>query len=70
MTTHVTPHGLTDPSLLRTASYVDGQWLAWAGGERLVVHNPSTGDVLADLPAVGAAETRVAIEAAQRALPA
>ncbi len=70
MATHVTLHGLTDPSLLKTASYVDGQWLTWAGGERLVVRNPSTGDVLADLPAVGGGETRVAIEAAQRALPA
>ncbi|MEU0312104.1 NAD-dependent succinate-semialdehyde dehydrogenase [Nocardioides sp. NPDC006273] len=69
-TTSLPSLGLNDPSLFRTSSYVDGQWLAWAGGPRLVVDNPSTGETLADIPAAGAAETAAAIEAADRALTA
>jgi succinate-semialdehyde dehydrogenase / glutarate-semialdehyde dehydrogenase len=62
--------GLADPSLVRSSSYVDGQWLTRDGGERLVVHNPSTGEPIADLSSAGAEETQLAVEAAQRALPA
>jgi succinate-semialdehyde dehydrogenase/glutarate-semialdehyde dehydrogenase len=62
--------GLADPSLVRSCSYIDGQWLTRDGGERLVVHNPSTGELIADLPSAGADETQLAVEAAQRALPA
>ena len=63
-------HGLADPSLSRSSSYVDGQWLTRDGGERLVVHNPSTGEPIADLPSSGADEAQLAVAAAQRALPA
>jgi len=70
VTTQRSSLGLADPSLFRSSSYVDGQWLTRDGGERLVVHNPSTGDPIADLPSAGADETQLAVEAAQRALPA
>ena len=70
MTTQRSSLGLADPSLVRSASYVDGQWLTCDGGERLVVHNPSTGEPIVDLPSAGADETQLAVEAAQRALPA
>ncbi len=70
MTTQRSSLGLADPSLVRSASYVDGQWLTRDGGERLVVHNPSTGEPIVDLPSAGADETQLAVEAAQRALPA
>ncbi|WP_455569056.1 NAD-dependent succinate-semialdehyde dehydrogenase [Streptomyces griseoruber] len=59
---------LDDPSLLKTAAYVDGTWITTAG--TLAVHNPSTGDLLAEVPLLDAAQTTAAIEAAHRALPA
>jgi succinate-semialdehyde dehydrogenase/glutarate-semialdehyde dehydrogenase len=70
VTTQRSSLGLADPSLVRSASYVDGQWLTRDGGERLVVHNPSTCEPIVDLPSAGADETQLAVEAAQRALPA
>jgi succinate-semialdehyde dehydrogenase/glutarate-semialdehyde dehydrogenase len=56
---------LNDPSLLRTQAYVDGKWIDGAG--RIEVRNPATGDLVASVPRLGAAETRAAIEAADRA---
>lgn len=61
---------LSDPSLLRQENCVDGQWVSAAGGATLTVKNPATGELVGTVPAMGAAETRRAIEAAQRAYPA
>ncbi len=59
---------LSDPSLLPAAGYVNGKWVdAAAGGATFEVNNPSTGDVIATLPDLGAAETRQAIDAAYEA---
>jgi succinate-semialdehyde dehydrogenase/glutarate-semialdehyde dehydrogenase len=59
---------LKDKDLLPAAAYVGGQWLAEAqSGETFEVTNPSTGAVLATLPNVGVAETRLAIDAAEAA---
>jgi len=59
---------LKDPSLLRQQCYIDGRWV---DGERhIVVNNPATGERVAQVPQFGAEETRQAIEAANRALPA
>jgi succinate-semialdehyde dehydrogenase/glutarate-semialdehyde dehydrogenase len=55
--------------LLLTRAYVDAAWLDADGGETFDVSNPATGEVLASVPRMGAAETRRAIVAAQRALP-
>ena len=54
-------------SLIRSQCYVDGQWI---GEPKLPVTNKATGDVIAKVPSLGEAETRAAIEAANRALPA
>lgn len=59
---------LDDPSLLRTAAYVDGTWITTDA--TLAVHNPSTGDLLAEVPMLDRAPTAAAIDAAHRALPA
>ena len=56
--------------LLRRQAFVDGSWIDADSGATFPVHNPATGEVVADVPRLGAAETRRAIEAAQRALPA
>jgi len=56
---------LKDPSLIREACFIDG---AWVEGERtFAVKNPATGEVLAHVPDMGAAETERAIAAAKAA---
>jgi len=61
---------LADPGLLRQANYIDGKWIGADNGATLAVNNPATGDLVGEVPAMGAAETKRAIEAAQRAYPA
>ncbi|MEZ5101127.1 MAG: NAD-dependent succinate-semialdehyde dehydrogenase [Thermoleophilia bacterium] len=62
--------GLRDGALFRTQAYVDGAWVDADSGATFDVTNPATGAVIASVPRLGAAETRRAIEAAQRAFPA
>ncbi|MEG9884900.1 MAG: NAD-dependent succinate-semialdehyde dehydrogenase [Hyphomicrobiales bacterium] len=53
---------LNDQSLFKDKCYLDGEWI---GGEKTFdVLNPATGEVLASAPDLGAAETRLAIDAA------
>ncbi|WP_242915062.1 NAD-dependent succinate-semialdehyde dehydrogenase [Brevundimonas pishanensis] len=54
--------------LLRQQAFIDGQWVDADGGETITVTNPATGDVLGTVPNMGAAETRRAIEAADKAM--
>ena len=61
---------LKDPSLFRQQAYIDGAWLDADGGETLKVNNPASNEILGAVPKMGATETRRAIEAAERALPA
>jgi succinate-semialdehyde dehydrogenase/glutarate-semialdehyde dehydrogenase len=61
---------LNDPQLLRAHCLIDGQWVEADNRKRVDVDNPATGAVLGSVPDAGAAETRRAIEAAERALPA
>ena len=61
---------LRDPTLFRQANCIDGKWVEADNGKTIVVKNPATGEVVGEVPAMGAAETRRAIEAAHRALPA
>ncbi|MBF6987876.1 NADP-dependent succinate-semialdehyde dehydrogenase [Cupriavidus sp. IK-TO18] len=59
---------LQDSSLLRQQCYIDGRWTD--GERRIDVTNPATGERVGQVPQLGAEETRQAIEAANRALPA
>jgi succinate-semialdehyde dehydrogenase/glutarate-semialdehyde dehydrogenase len=61
---------LNDPSLLRQQGFIDGQWAQADGGARFAVRDPASGLVLAEVADMGSAQTRLAIEAAARALPA
>ncbi len=61
---------LKDPSLLRQQCYIDGKWTDADSGETIEVTNPANDEVIATVPKMGADETRVAIEAANRAWPA
>ena len=59
---------LRDPDLFREAILIDGEWLQADSGETLEVRNPATGALVGRVPRAGAAETRRAIEAAERAM--
>src|SRR3989475_470217 len=61
---------LRDSRLFREAGYVDGGWLAPTAQGAIAVDNPATGDIIGTVPKLGRAETRAAIDAAARALPA
>jgi len=61
---------LKDEKLFRQQCYVDGQWADADSRETIVVSNPATGAAVGTIPRMGAAETRRAVEAADRALPA
>ncbi len=61
---------LRDPDLFRQANYVDGAWIQADDGKTIEVRNPANGELVGVVPALGAAETRRAIEAAHAALPA
>ncbi len=61
------PLPLKDPTLFRQANYIDGKWVQADNGRTIVVKNPATGEPIGEVPAMGAAETRRAIEAAHRA---
>jgi succinate-semialdehyde dehydrogenase/glutarate-semialdehyde dehydrogenase len=60
---------LQDSSLLRQLCVIDGAWVAADSGATLDVRNPATGELVGTVPRAGRAETRRAIEAAERALP-
>ena len=61
---------LQDPTLFRQQCYVDGHWLDARSGRRIDVVNPADGQTIGTVPAFSGAETRAAIEAANRAFPA
>jgi succinate-semialdehyde dehydrogenase/glutarate-semialdehyde dehydrogenase len=61
---------LADSKLFREACYIDGAWVRAKSGATIAVDNPATGEVVGTVPKCGAAETREAIEAADRAWPA
>ena len=60
---------LKDRALLRQQAYIDGAWVDADGGATREVTNPATGERLGTVPDMAAAETRRAIEAAQKAFP-
>jgi succinate-semialdehyde dehydrogenase/glutarate-semialdehyde dehydrogenase len=68
--TITSPLTLQDPKLFRQACYIDGAWVEAAGHAAIAVDNPATGEILGNVPKLGRAETRGAIEAAARAFPA
>jgi len=54
--------------LVETAAFIDGLWIE--ADATFEVTNPADGSVIAQVADLGAAETRIAIEAAHRAFPA
>ena len=70
MLNQTSPLPLKDATLLRQANYLDGKWVDAESGRTMAVKNPATGEVVGEVPVMGTAETRRAIEAAARAFPA
>src|SRR5688572_22403893 len=60
---------LRDMSLFREQAFVGGRWESAGNGQVKQVFNPATGQLIGTIPNLGAAETRRAIEAADKALP-
>jgi succinate-semialdehyde dehydrogenase/glutarate-semialdehyde dehydrogenase len=65
----MTPLSLKDSELFRQRAYIAGRWCEADNGKSFPVSNPATGEVLAQVPDMEAAETRRAIEAAKAAWP-
>src|ERR1700716_1430449 len=61
---------LKDARLFREACYVDGAWVQAKSNAMINVDNPATGEIIGRVPKLGGAETKQAIEAANRAFPA
>jgi succinate-semialdehyde dehydrogenase/glutarate-semialdehyde dehydrogenase len=61
---------LNDMSLLKCQGFIDGQWVAADSGAVFAVTDPASGSKIVEVADMGVAETRRAIEAAARALPA
>jgi len=61
---------LNNAQLFRQHAYIDGQWLDADDGKTIAVNNPATGEIIGHVPKMGRIETRRAILAAERALPA
>ena len=60
---------LKDSTLFRQQAFIDGAWVDADSGQSIKVNNPATGEIIGTVPRMGAAETRRAIEAADKALP-
>jgi succinate-semialdehyde dehydrogenase/glutarate-semialdehyde dehydrogenase len=58
---------ISDQGLLKTQAYIDGKWVDADSGDTLPVLNPANGQTIAEVAKCGTAETRRAIEAAERA---
>jgi succinate-semialdehyde dehydrogenase/glutarate-semialdehyde dehydrogenase len=61
---------LKDGALLKVQGWIDGQWVGADSGATFAVTDPATGAKIVEVADMGAAETRRAIDAAARALPA
>ncbi|MFL9899928.1 NADP-dependent succinate-semialdehyde dehydrogenase [Paraburkholderia fungorum] len=61
---------LKDPTLLKTKSYIAGEWQPAEDATTFEVKNPATGETIATVPRMGTIETRRAIDTANAAWPA
>src|SRR3981081_1861138 len=61
---------LQDEKLFRQQCYIDGEWVDAFDRATIPVKDPAWGETLGTVPKMGAEETRRAIEAANKELPA
>ena len=55
---------ISDKSLVRSFSYINGKWCASSNGEVVAVHDPATGDFIGDVTAMTAEDSSAAVDAA------
>ena len=60
---------LKDPSLFKEEAFIDNQWVKSSSGASFPIHNPATGEIIAQVANLGAADAEKAIAAADQALP-
>jgi succinate-semialdehyde dehydrogenase/glutarate-semialdehyde dehydrogenase len=68
MSNSTIPSTLQNSALFQSDAWINGQWVA--GSSRFAVDNPASGEVIAQVSNLGAAEAEAAIAAAEVALPA
>ncbi|MDR9468584.1 NADP-dependent succinate-semialdehyde dehydrogenase [Marinospirillum sp.] len=61
---------LKDKNLFRQQAWINGEWVSADSGETTKIYNPSNNELLGEVPNLGQAETRRAIEKAEAAMPA
>ena len=59
---------LTDPSLLKTQAYVNGEWVNAISGQTFTVTDPAPGTVIGTMPDMNKVDVQLAINAAATAL--
>ncbi|TXH77300.1 MAG: aldehyde dehydrogenase family protein, partial [Thiothrix sp.] len=61
---------LEKSTLFKQQAYINGAWVNATTQQRYPIHNPATGELLAEVPNMGTADTQQAVDAAEAALPA
>ncbi len=61
--------GIASPTLPRIANLIGGRWADGTGDENLDVHNPATGDVIAQFTSASPGDVDAAVAAARAAQP-
>ena len=59
---------LSDPTLLKSQAYINGQWVDADNGDTFPVTNPANGELIVEVAKLGASETARAIAAADEAM--
>lgn len=59
---------LNDPTLLKSANFIDGKWVLAEDARKFEITNPATGAIITSVPKFGTVETQQAIKAAHKAL--
>jgi len=59
---------INNKSLLRNQAWINGEWVDADSGARFAVYNPASGELLAEVPDMGAAEVNRAVESAHLAM--
>ena len=58
---------IMDKALVRGFAYINGKWSASASGDTISVSDPATGDLIGEVANLSAAESSLAVDAAQAA---